>query len=338
MKICVVGAGSVGGLIAARIARARANKAIEPVSLSVLARGETLKALQQTGLTLYEPVAGRPGEFASQTWPVPAADDAHALGTQDLIVIAVKYNALAALAPQLRPLIGPDTTILSAMNGVPWWFTCGLDGEGATLSLPAVDPEGRISAALPPDRVLGCVVHLAASRRGPAQIQVDLGNRLVIGEPMHHRSARLARVGALLTGAGFDIEQVDDIHRVVWFKLWGNMTMNPVSAITGAMSDTILADPQLRGFLSAVMREAARVGARIGLPITDEPESRHAVTESLGGFRTSMLQDALAGRSLEIDALVTIVREIAGQLDEDVPFTDALLGLIRVFAKTHQLD
>ncbi|MFK7965592.1 MAG: 2-dehydropantoate 2-reductase [Burkholderiaceae bacterium] len=334
MNVTIVGAGAIGGLMAARLA---AN--VPEVKLTLLARGQTLSALQANGLQLFEPDADRSGEHAKVfDAPVSASDDAGAIGEQDLVVISVKYNAMSSLASQLQPLIGPNTIVLSAMNGVPWWFTTGLEGAPANLALNAVDPGGSVSQAFPAGQVLGCVVHLAGSTRAPGQIQRNLGNRLIFGEPSRQLTDRLTRIADLFKQAKFDVDVSDNIHADIWFKLWGNMTMNPISAITGAWSDTILQDPLLRGYLSAVMAEAAQVGAKIGLPITTEPESRHQVTEKLGRFKTSMLQDVEAGKPLELDALVTVVREIATQVGVPTPHLDSLLGLSRVFAKSHQLN
>lgn len=333
MKVTVVGAGAIGGLMAARLAAH-----VPSAQVSLLARGQTLAALRTNGLSLVEPDPERVGEHLKVfDAKLPASDDASSLGVQDLIVISVKYNAMAALASQLQPLMGPQTIILSAMNGVPWWFTTGLAGAPAGLKLDAVDPAGAISKALPASQVIGCVVHLAGSTRAPGQIQLNLGNRLILGEPDRQQTDRLARVVDVFKQARFDIEPSSNVHADIWFKLWGNMTMNPISAITGAWSDAVLGDPLLRGFLSAVMAEAAVVGGKIGLPIADEPESRHTVTEKLGRFKTSMLQDAEAGKPLELDALVSVVREIATQVQVPTPHLDALLGLSRVFAKSHQL-
>lgn len=336
MKVCVVGAGAVGGLMAARLVASMPSTATAAThaghTVSVLARGATLAAIRDHGIVVHTPVAGSPGHYADAAFAVAASDDPAALGPQDLVIIALKYNALAALAPRMAPLMHQHTTVLTAMNGVPWWFPLGLSGEGARLQLPSVDPDGAISRALDPARVVGCVVHLASSTRGPAHIQHDVGNRLIVGEPSHQRTDRLTRIAALLQNAGFDVDVSDDIHREVWYKLWGNLTMNPVSALTGAHTGPILSDPLLKGFLVAMMTEAARVGARIGVPIAEDPRARLAVAAGLGSFRTSMLQDAQAGRELEVDALVTAVVEIAQQLDEPVPFIEALLGMVRVFA------
>ncbi len=333
MKVAVVGAGAIGGLMAGRLA------ALVPgAQVSILARGESLARLRDEGLTVYEADPDAPDGFATTyDGPVNVSDNADDLGVQDLVVISLKYNAMAAVVPRLAPLIGPRTIIFSAMNGVPWWFTHGLSAAPANMRLPSVDPDGAFSKALPVDQVIGCVVHLAGSTRGPGVIQRNLGNRLVIGEPNGQMSDRLKSVTDLFGQARFDVEPTDNIQAALWFKLWGNMTGNPVSAITGAWSDVILADPLLRGFLSDLMREAAQVGDKIGLPIHEDPESRHQVTAKLGAFKTSMLQDVEAGKPIELDALVTAVRDIAQQTDTPTPHIDALLGLTRVFAKTRNL-
>jgi 2-dehydropantoate 2-reductase len=185
--------------------------------------------------------------------------------------------------------------------------------------------------------VIGCVVHLAASVREPGVIQLNMGNRLVLGEPDDTKSTRLSDTAALLSDAGFDVEVSESIHYDLWYKLWGNMTVNPVSAITGAETDAILADPALRIFITNAMLEAKVIAQKLDLNIGEEPEQRHQVTEKLGGFKTSMLQDVESGKPIELDALVTVVCEIARQLDVSVPNITALLGITRVFAKTNNL-
>ncbi|MGH1361481.1 MAG: 2-dehydropantoate 2-reductase [Burkholderiaceae bacterium] len=337
MKVGVVGAGAIGGLIAGRIASHVAGLVPES-QVSILARGASLEHLQRKGLAVYEADPQASDGFARTfDGPVNASDSAAVLGVQDILIISLKYNAMAAVVPKIAPMIGPETIIFSAMNGVPWWFAHGLSAAPAGMKLEAVDPDGVFSKVLPVEQVIGCVVHLAGSVRGPGVIQRNLGNRLVIGEPNGQMTERLRSVTELLERARFDVEPTDSIHAALWFKLWGNMTVNPVSAITGAWSDVILADPLLRGFLSDLMREAAQVGDKIGLPIHEDPESRHQVTAKLGAFKTSMLQDVEAGKPLELDALVAAVREIAQQVDVRTPHIDALLGLTRVFAKTRNL-
>ncbi|MGC1439201.1 MAG: 2-dehydropantoate 2-reductase [Burkholderiaceae bacterium] len=333
MKICVIGAGAIGGLIACRLAA----QSEQTVSVSVLARGESLRVLQSNPLRVFSRTDPASDAWSEQVATVTAADQARELGPQDVVVVAVKYNGMASLASQIAPLIGEQTTVVSAMNGVPWWFTHGLSEAAANLSLDVVDPAGSVSAVMPAEQVIGCVVHLAASVREPGVIQLNMGNRLIFGEPKHRSSERLTLLCNLFRAAGFDVEQSDQIHHDVWYKLWGNMTMNPISAVTGALTTDVLNDPQLREFLSAAMREANLVGQRLGLDISEQPEQRHQVTLKLGGFKTSMLQDAQAGKPLELDALVTVVHDMARQLEIPAPNIGSVLGLARVFARAHGL-
>ena len=333
MKVCVIGAGAVGGLIASRLTRKQADQ----VQVSMLARGATLQALQTNGLQCFEKSANANSKWQCTTTKVAAFDQPADIGVQDLVIISVKYNAMEQIAQQIGPLLGPETVVLSAMNGVPWWFGHGQSDQLGQLTLNTVDPNGSISAAIQPSQVIGCVVHLAASVREPGVIQLNMGNRLVLGEPDDTKSTRLSDTAALLSDAGFDVEVSESIHYDLWYKLWGNMTVNPVSAITGAETDAILADPALRIFITNAMLEAKVIAQKLDLNIGEEPEQRHQVTEKLGGFKTSMLQDVESGKPIELDALVTVVCEIARQLDVSVPNITALLGITRVFAKTNNL-
>ena len=327
-KVCVVGVGAIGGVFAAWLgARLPAGR----IALSALARGETLRTLQAEGLCWVD------ADGAEHRQPLAASGDAAALGVQDLVIVSVKGPAMPAVAEQIRPLLGPDTVVLVAMNGVPWWFFDGLGGDCAGLQLQAVDPGGRTAAALPTRHVLGCVVHVSAASPRPGRIERIKHNALIIGEPAGGDSPRLQAVAALLEGAGFAVKQAPCIQQEIWFKLWGNMTMNPVSAITGAPCDRILDDPLVRGFCSAVMLEAQAIGQRIGCGIDQQPEDRHAITRGLGSFKTSMLQDVEAGRPIELDALVASVREIGQHLGLATPNIDALLGLTRLMARERGL-
>jgi 2-dehydropantoate 2-reductase len=328
MRITVVGAGAVGGLMAGWIGRAAAPGELQ---LAAVARGATLQALRRDGLRLELPGA----EFAAV--PLQATDDAAALGAQDLVIVAVKGPALAQAAPVVAELCGPHTNVLVAMNGVPWWFFDGLPGPCANLHLESVDPGGTIRAAIPTARVLGCVVHLSSMAVAPGVIRHVNGRGLIVGEPGGGRSARLDALAALLVRAGFEVTRSERIQRDIWYKLWGNMTMNPVSALTGASCDRILDDPLVRAFISRVMLEAREICRRIGVPIDQEPEARHAVTRKLGAFKTSMLQDLEAGRPLEIDTLVGAVQDIGRHLQLPTPDIDALLGLVRLAAQTRGL-
>ncbi len=323
MNICIVGAGAIGGFIGTRLAAAGR------AQVSALARGATLQALQTQGWRLHS--AG----MLTQV-PALARESAAELGAQDLVIVAVKAPALGSLVSTLAPLLGPETIVMPAMNGVPWWFCQGRPELGDE-PLHSVDPGGAISKAIALERVLGCVVHASCAMPEPGLVQHKMGQGLIIGEPAGGLSDRVQRVAAVLAQAGFDVTPAADVRHDIWYKLWGNMTMNPVSAMTGATIDRILADPLVRQFCSAAMGEAAAIGERIGCKVTQSPEDRHAVTAKLGAFKTSMLQDAEAGRPLELDALVSVVHELGRRLNIPAPNVDALLGLSRLFGQVHGL-
>ena len=315
LKVCIVGLGAIGGWLAAHLLR------VPGVDVRALARGATLSALREHGLRL-----DIGGEHRCQ--PLHASDDPAELGPQDLVILAVKGPAVAGVAAQVAALMGPETRLITALNGLPWWFTAGLPVPG--LRLESVDPAGRIAALLPPERVIGCVVHASCALREPGWVRHVMGNGLLLGEAVGGDSASLQSTTALLAGAGFAARAVDSIQREVFYKLWGNMTTNPVSALTRATTDRILADELVCEFTTAIMREAARIGAEVGCPITQTPQDRHAITRSLGAFKTSMLQDIEAGRPIETDALLAAPRELAQQVGVPTPMLDALLGLTRL--------
>ncbi len=324
LKVCVVGAGAIGGFLGTRLAASGA------ASVAALARGATLVALRDHGWRLEE--AG-----TLTTAPVAlACDDPCDLGPQDLLVITVKATALPALAPRLKPLIGAHTLLLPAMNGVPWWFSHGIAALGPA-PLRSVDPDGVISAALPAAQTLGCVVHASAATRAPGIAVHSRGERLIIGEPNGGESERVRTLAAVLRQGRFEVDCSPRIRYDIWYKLWGNMTMNPLSALTAATMDRVLADDLLRAFSAAAMREAARVGARIGCEVSESPAERQAVTRKLGAFKTSMLQDVESGRALELDALVGVVREMGQRVGVATPMIDALFGLTRLFGRVRGL-
>jgi 2-dehydropantoate 2-reductase len=323
LKICVVGAGAIGGFLGTRLALDRSNQ------VSALARGATLVALRDHGWRMQQ---------AGQTVQAPvtlAADDPRALGAQDLVILAVKSPALRALAPTLAPLFGPGTVMMPAMNGVPWWFGEGVDAIGAG-PLESVDPGGVIATALPASRVVGSVVHAAVSSAAPGIALHRMDDCLIIGEPAGGNSTRVERLAAMFSRC-LKVRTSPRIRYDLWYKLWGNMTMNPVSALTGATLDRVLDDELVRAFCSCAMREAAAVGARIGCDVQESPEDRHAVTRKLGAVKTSMLQDAEALRPLELDALVGAVREIGQRVGVPTPNIDALFGLTRLFGRVRAL-
>lgn len=334
MRVCVLGAGAIGGWMGVKLAQAGH-------AVSVLARGATLAAIRAEGLRLIEAgetaavkvaASDKPGDLTADEFP-------------DLLIVAVKSQGLRDAALAAKPLIGPNTIVLTAMNGVPWWFFQRSDRPLAGTALASIDPTGEIAASIPSANVIGCVVHAACSVDAPGLIRHKMGTRLIIGEPdgaaqsvaQGGISARLAALHTALTAAGFESEASADIQRDVWFKLWGNMTMNPVSAITGATTDLILDDPLTREFCSAVMREAKAIGEQIGIPIAQSPDERHAVTRKLGAMKTSMLQDVEAGRSIELDALVAAVVEIGAKVGVPTPYTSALFGLARLNGRVRGL-
>ena len=323
MKVCIVGAGAIGGFLGARLA------ATGRAQVSALARGATLAALREHGWRL------RSADALVQA-PCRASDRPTELGVQDLIVIAVKGPALGDVARGLAPLLAPHTQVLPAMNGVPWWFCHGVAGVG-DAPLQSVDPGGVVAGAIPQAQVIGAVVHASTFTPEPGLVQHKMGQGLIVGEPAGGRSERVAHIAELLSQAGFDVTQSENVRYDIWYKLWGNLTMNPVSAITGATIDQILTDPLLRNFCSAAMLESAAVGARLGCTIAQTPEDRHAVTARLGAFKSSMLQDVEAGRAIELDAIVTAVHEIGKRLGIATPNIDALLGLTRLFGRVHGL-
>ena len=320
MKVAIYGVGAIGGLIGARLAAAGCE-------VSAVARGASLAALTTHGLRLQ--VQDRISSVPVRAEPEPAA-----LGIQDIVIVAVKAPALPEVAARIAPLLGPDTIVITAMNGVPWWFFESGKVPYSGTRLQALDPNGALSQAIPVKHILGCVVHLSSSCPEPGLVRLGFGNRLILGEPDGGSSGRLTALVKLLGDAGFEAEASADIRTEIWYKLWGNMTTNPISAITGATADKILDNPLVRNFSLAAMQEAAAIGARIACPITQSGEDRMNVTRKLGAFKTSMLQDAEAGKVLEIDALVTVVHELGQLVGVPTPNIDHLLGLVRLFGRT----
>jgi 2-dehydropantoate 2-reductase len=329
MKVCIYGAGAIGGWIGVHLAQTGHE-------VSVVARGATLEALQKNGLQCVQTQTADTRIKADVKVSAQPAD----LGPQDLVVVAVKAPAMADVAIGIAPLLGSNTTVLTAMNGVPWWFFQGFGGKLQGTTLNTIDPEGRIAQAIPAHHVVGCVVHASCSLDAPGVVRHHFGQGLILGEPAEQNgkvSTRVQQLVADLQAAGFNASASAQIQKDVWYKLWGNMTVNPISAITSATTDLILKDDLVRDFVSKVMLEAKAIGEKIGIPIAQTPEDRHAVTLKLGAFKTSMLQDVEAGKTVELDALVSGVQEL-GQLTQiSTPYTDALLGLSRLHARVRGL-
>ena len=328
MRICVVGAGAIGGVIAARLATAEGTAA--STNVSVLARGAALAAIRKRGLRVSSPGSAGTGETV--TAQVAASDDAAELGEQDFVVVAVKAQSMAGVAASLGGLLGPRTAVLSTLNGVPWWFLDGFGGPAAGRHLDSVDPDGFIASVLPAARVIGGTVHLSASSPAPGEVSWRSGNGLIIGELDGSSSARLDALASVLRAGGFDVTVSARIRDDVWYKLWGNLTLNPICALTGASTGPALDDDLVRDFISRAMLEARTIGMRIGCPISQSPQDRHAVTRKLGDFVPSMLQDARAGHPLELDALTGAVRELGALVGVPTPNVDAIHGLTRLWA------
>jgi 2-dehydropantoate 2-reductase len=303
MQIGIIGAGAIGGWVAARLALA----------------GHPVMALTSTG-ALHRIDIEQDG--TAETATLSRFD-----GPADLLVIAVKVPALAAAARAAAPLIGSATVILPMLNGVPWWF--------AELPLRSVDPDGAIAAALPLGQVVGCVVHASCRRGGPARVIVNQADKLILGDPEGGAGERVHRLCALFDGAGIRPDPSNNVRRAIWYKLWGNATINPLSALTGATADRLLAE--LKPFLLAGMAELAAVGAAIGCPIEESGEDRMAVTARLGAFKTSMLQDVEAGRPIELEALLGAPIELADRAGIDVPNLKTLYAMTRLMAESRGL-
>jgi 2-dehydropantoate 2-reductase len=323
MNITIYGAGAIGLWLGSHLARAGAH-------VSVVARGATLQALQRDGIVLHS--AGT--AFSS---PVVASQDPALLGAQDVVIVCVKSPALGDVAQHIAPLLGPQTIVLSAMNGVPWWFLQGFGGMCAGDNLQSVDADGHIAQLITAQHIIGCVVHASCATSAPGVCQHRFGNGLILGEPSGEKTPRVLALRALFAKAGLDATVSEQIQKDIWYKLWGNMTINPISAITGATTDKILDDDLVRGFVSQVMLEAKAIGARIGIPIDQQPEDRHTVTRKLGAFKTSMLQDVEAGKQVELDALVGSVQELGRKTGVPTPYTDALFGMARLHARQRGL-
>jgi 2-dehydropantoate 2-reductase len=320
MKICIVGAGAIGGMMAGWLHRAGAD-------VSVVARGANLTAIREQGLRIRTRETGEHAAF-----PVRAEEDPAKLGAQDCVVLALKAQSLAPAARALAPLCGPDTTVVTAMNGVPWWFFDRLAFGGGKLRLETLDPDGVLARAMPTERVVGCVVHLAASTPEPGLISHNMGRRLIVGEPGGRNGARTHAVAGALDQAGFECVRSDFIEKDFWVKLLGNVSFNPVSALTLATADKLIADTDVKDYLVAIMREVLAIGRAVGVDADIDPEARIDMARHLGPFKTSMLQDMEAGKSLEIDGLLTGTLEVARKAGVDAPFTRSLAGLIRLRA------
>jgi len=318
MKICIYGAGAVGGLMAAWLARSGHD-------VSVIARGAHLEAIGREGLRVRSS-----GQIES--FRIKAESDPARLGAQDYVIVAVKAPSLTEVAEGIAPLLGPSTSILTAMNGVPWWFFHRLKFHDGGERLESLDPGGRLARAMPTERIVGCVIHLAASTPEPGVVSHNMGKRLIVGEPGGRNTERTRRIADALRGAGFEVVLSEFIEKDFWVKLIGNVSFNPVSALTVSTADRLLANREVMAYMVQIMREVLAIGRAVGVDAEIEPEARIDMARALGAFKTSMLQDLEAGKALEIDGLLAGTLEIAAKAGVRAPFTESLYGLIRARA------
>jgi 2-dehydropantoate 2-reductase len=318
MKIAVIGAGAIGGLVGARLALAG-----EDVTFMV--RGANLAAIRACGIRLRE--ADGVGQVAAN---VQAFDDYAAAGPQDLVVLAVKAHQVADVADRMQPLFGPETVVVTMQNGIPFWYFHRHGGEYEGRAVHSVDPEGTLARLIPPGRILGCVVYPAAELVAPGVIRHIEGNRFPLGELDGSSSERIHRVADCFTRAGFKSPVLDDIRAEIWLKLWGNLSFNPISALSHATLVDICQHPLARGLAANMMGEAEAVAGKLGIAFRVSLERRIAGAEKIGAHKTSMLQDVEAGRGLEIDALVGSVLELARLTGTPTPHIDAAYALVKL--------
>jgi 2-dehydropantoate 2-reductase len=321
VKICIYGAGAVGGLMAAWLTRSSGNE------VSAVARGPQLEALRKDGLRVRDRASGKMGSFS-----ILASDDPAVLGPQDYVIVAVKAQNLTQVAAGIAPLLGPDTSIVTAMNGVPWWFFDCLKYGGGSQRLESLDPDGSLSRAMPTQRIVGCVVHLAASTPEPGLVSHNMGKKLILGQPGGANTTRVKRIANALTVAGFEIAVTGSIEKEFWIKLLGNVSFNPVSALTQSTADVLIENREVREYMVEIMREVLAIGRAVGVDAAIDPEARIDMARVLGPFKTSMLQDLEAGKRLEIDGLLAGTLEIARKAGVKAPYTESLFGLIRARA------
>ena len=313
MKVAIVGAGAIGGVVAWHLRKAGK----DPV---VVARPATAALLSSEGLTLE--TGG-----TSQTLAIRATSDAAALGPQDLVMVGYKAHDWAGGLDLLRPLVGPETLVVPMLNGIPWWYLDGLDPRFGERRLASVDPIGALAAAIPTAQILGCVVYVGSNRPAPNRIDWNGRKRLILGEPRSVATLRLREVVDMLEAGGIDAEATDDIRSAVWHKLLGNAAFNPISAVTAATIDVIAGDPPLRALAKSIMTECIAVARALGVDDLPDPDQRLQMPPTMVGVKTSMLQDMEAGRPLELGAIVSAIAELGRRTQTPTPLLDAIDAL-----------
>jgi 2-dehydropantoate 2-reductase len=319
MKICIYGAGAIGGFLGARLALAGAD-------VSLVARGAHLAAIKANGLTLVSH-----GECFN--CKIPATDNAAELGPQDCVIIALKAHSVPAVVDDIHALCGPATSIVSAVNGVPWWYFYGLSADFPERPIECVDPAGKQWKVFTPQRAIGCIVYPACEIREPGVIEHVQGDRFTLGEPTGEKTARVSRLAELLRDAGFKAPVKPRIRDEVWVKLWGNVAFNPLSALTGASLATLCNDQATRALARAIMIEVQAIGEALGARFAIDVEQRIDGAAAVGEHKTSMLQDLESGRPMEIDAVVTAVQELARLTKLPSPHLDLVLALVKLRAR-----
>lgn len=320
MKVCIVGAGAIGGLLAVKLAQAG-------VSVSAVARGAHLEAIRERGLTLIAE------DQSEHTVRLRASAACAELSAHDVVVLGMKAHQLAAVAPELHHLLGPDTSVVTMQNGVPWWYFQRFSGPHAGQLLESVDPGGVIAKHIPVERVIACIAYPAAELASPGVVRHVEGNRFSLGELDGTRSPRLRALSELLHGAGFRAPMSTDIRSEIWLKLWGNCSFNPISALTHATLQDICEFPLTRELAASVMREAQAIGDKLGVRFLVSLEKRIAGAQAVGQHKTSMLQDVEAGRPLELEALVAAVIELGRITATATPYLSALYACTSLLAK-----
>ena len=322
MKIAIVGVGAIGGYLGTRLALAGED-------VTFIARGANLEALQTRGIRLISD-----GGIEEVVPRVSATADYTAAGPQDLVILAMKAHQVASVAADVPKLFGPDTVVVPMQNGIPYWYFFAHPGPLEGSRVASVDPDGSIVARIGCERVIGCVVYPAAELVAPGVIKHVEGNRFPVGEPNGKRSERVDRVAACFVAAGLKSPVLEDIRAEIWLKLWGNMTFNPISALSRATLAGICQYPPSRALAAGMMTEAQAVAHKLGITFRVPLEKRIAGAEKVGHHKTSMLQDVEAGRPLEIDALLGTVIELARLTDTPTPRLDTVYALTKLLAQS----
>ena len=316
MKICIFGAGAIGGFMGVKLAQAGAD-------VSLVARGPHLAAMRSQGLKLIE-------DDGEVVVPVTASDDPAALGVQDYVIVTLKAHSVPPVVDRMQPLIGPETTIVSGVNGVPWWYFHKIGGPLEGTRLASVDPGNAQWDGFGPDRVLGCVVYPAAEVIEPGVIKHIEGNRFSLGEPDGSKSDRAMALSQALSAAGLKAPVRPRLRDEIWVKLWGNLSFNPISALTHATLDVLCTDPGTRAVARGMMVEAQEIAEKLGVKFPIDVDRRIDGGAAVGAHRTSMWQDLDLGRPMEIDALVGSVQELGRLTDTPTPTIDTVLALVKL--------